>query len=265
MTLSLKNYVRASANMMTTKKKILINLKNQFETIYGKDYQVRNTAAYVEKYLLKLRFMGISYGSWEKAPFLAAGLVTLLAGAEAFYGYLKSAKTTEMVEILFAYVTVLVCFFVFFHIFGIKNKRAQIQIQLVDYLENYLANRLLKSKEAVRTIDAGTEEKLMEQEACDAKTEEGNMLRQQEKVRQERAAADTGTEDMEEDMEMLQRLIKEFEHNRQKKDVETGVSGSEQMAVAEEPLCEQEESPHPKTKEEAELELLEEFVQSFLA
>ena len=34
MVLSLKGYVRASANMKTTKKKIMLNLKNQFETIY---------------------------------------------------------------------------------------------------------------------------------------------------------------------------------------------------------------------------------------
>lgn len=60
MTLSLKGYVKASANMKTTRKKVMINLKNQFETIYGMDYQVRNIAAYVDKYLLKLRFIGFS-------------------------------------------------------------------------------------------------------------------------------------------------------------------------------------------------------------
>ena len=57
MTLSLKGYVKASSNMKTTKKKLLLNLKNQFETIYGMDYQVRNIAAYVDKYLLKMRFL----------------------------------------------------------------------------------------------------------------------------------------------------------------------------------------------------------------
>lgn len=73
--------------MKTTKKKLLLNLKNQFETIYGMDYQVRNIAAYVDKYLLKMRFLGVSYSSWEKAPFLSVGLATLLAGGELFYGY----------------------------------------------------------------------------------------------------------------------------------------------------------------------------------
>ena len=67
MALSLNGYVKASSNMKTTKKKLLLNLKNQFETIYGMDYQVRNIAAYVDKYLLKMRFLGVSYSSWEKA------------------------------------------------------------------------------------------------------------------------------------------------------------------------------------------------------
>ena len=66
MTLSLKGYVKASSNMKTTKKKVMINLKNQFEAMYEMNSGVKNMDAYVDKYLLKLRFLGITYANWGK-------------------------------------------------------------------------------------------------------------------------------------------------------------------------------------------------------
>lgn len=208
--LSLKGYVKAAANMKTTRKKLMINLKNQFETIYGMNYQVKNIDAYVDKYLLKLQFLGLPLASWEKVPFLTAGIATLVAGGEAFYGYVTKMEAGIQVEILFSYGMVLVCLFVFFHIFGIKSKKQQIHIQLVDYLENYLANRLSRTNVG----------KVVDTEEESQKTDE-------------------------EDMEMLRSLIHEVDADKNK-DVEI------EAAVSAEP-------------EESEIELLEEFVQSFLA
>lgn len=165
MTLSLKGYVKATANMKTTKKKSMINLQNQFETIYGMDYRVRNVAAYVDKYLLKLRFAGCSFSFWEKVPALTAGFATLLAGGLAFYTYSTKGSATVLMEILFAYGVVLACLFLFFHIFAIKSKKQQMQIQLVDYLENYLVNRVLRNQDngkEYRVLNATMEEAFME-------------------------------------------------------------------------------------------------------
>lgn len=217
--LSLKGYVKASVNMKTTRKKLMINLKNQFETIYGMNYQVKNIDAYVDKYLLKLRFLGLPLATWEKVPFLTAGIAALVAGGEAFYGYVTKMESAIQVEILFSYGMVLVCLFVFFHIFGIKSKKQQIHIQLVDYLENYLANHLSRVKagnKELGMLGADVEDVFMEGSSKKPQTSE------------------------EEGMEMLQRLV------RSDKDVEI------EAAVSAEP-------------EESEIELLEEFVQSFLA
>lgn len=162
-TLALYGYVKASANMKTTGKKIMINLKNQFETIYGMNNQVRNIGAYVDKYLLKLRLLGISYMNVEKIPFLSAGIVSLVAVVGIFYGYVKKVGGQVQVEILSAYGVVLACLFIFFHIFGIKSKKQQIQIQLVDYLENYMINRLMKNKEEIewKDLDPDTERAIL--------------------------------------------------------------------------------------------------------
>jgi hypothetical protein len=197
MTLSLKGYVKATANMKTTRKKIMLNLKNQFETIYGMDYQVRNIAAYVDKYLLKLRFLGLSYMSWERVPFLSAGVATLLAVAGTFYGYINGAARQAQAEILFAYGTVLACLFIFFHIYGIKSKKQQIQIQLVDYLENYLTNCLMRTKEGSR-----------EWKILDEETENALVAGKGAGVLQ----ADEDTVDLDADMEMLKRLLRQVEH-----------------------------------------------------
>jgi len=221
MNMSLKGYVRASANMKTTKKKIMINLQNQFETIYGMDYRVRNVSAYVDKYLLKLRFAGCSFHFWEKVPALSAGLVTLLAGGLAFYTYSVKGGNTVLMEILFSYGIVLVSLFVFFHIFGIKSKRQQIQIQLVDYLENYLVNRMLKnqdSSDSKKLLNATMEEAFIEGAA---KNEE------------------------------LRRVILNDEIEQEKDMSELSKTNAEKEIAASEEL--------------SDVDLLEEFVQSFLA
>lgn len=208
MVLSLKGYVRASASMKTTKKKIMINLKNQFETIYGMGYQVRNTAAYVDKYLIKLKCMGISFSTWEKAPFLAAGCVTLLAGAEAFYGYVTKTPTSVLVEILFAYGVVLVCFFVFFHIFGVKSKKKQMQIQLVDYLENYLANRLLREKDEIKVLDEQMENAFMEGKAKNPDLK--RVILEEEKERESAIASTTEETSELSDVDLLEEFVQSF-------------------------------------------------------
>lgn len=279
MTLSLKGYVKASANMKTTRKKVMINLKNQFETIYGMDYQVRNIAAYVDKYLLKLRFLGFSFSTWEKVPFLTAGVATLLAGGGLFYGYMKGKSMREQVEILFAYGMVLVCLFVFFHIFGIKSRKEQMQIQLVDYLENYLTNRLIRTKEGSRELkllDEDMEAAFMEGAARNRELKD--VILEEEKQNKEEGAGQkiqetevVKTVDKEEDIDMLKRLIREMEASQKKDSNEmiavsreeelekSGVYHENTEKEAEDPVCARGDS------EESEIELLEEFVQSFLA
>lgn len=241
MALSLQGYVKASANMKTTRKKLLMNLKNQFETIYGMHYQMRNIAAYVDKYLLKMRFLGISYPAWERVPFLQIGFSTLLAGGEAFYAYWMKQPMAMYVEIGFAYGVVCVLQFVCFHVFSISGKRRQIHIQLVDYLENYLANRLLRTKEEgeAKLLDEDMEAAFMD---GSAKNKELKAVileedRQKEKKQKQR--------ERDEDMEMLKRLLRDVESREP--------ALPDEVAVADDNV------------EMSDIELLEEFVQSFLA
>lgn len=236
----------------------MINLKNQFEAIYGMDYQVRNIAAYVDKYLLKLRFLGFSFSTWEKIPFLSAGVVTLLTVGGIFYGYMTKVKSMTQIEILFAYGMILACLFIFFHIFGIKSKKQQMQIQLVDYLENYLTNRLTRTKEVDKEwkmLDADVESAFME----------GT-------VGKKEPVTDQGA-NMEEDVEMLKRLIREVETGKENRengqDEDQSQTESENHITdigetdSEKEIAASEEAE--KDPEELEIELLEEFVQSFLA
>lgn len=282
MTLSLKGYVKASANMKTTRKKVMINLKNQFETIYGMDYQVRNIAAYVDKYLLKLRFLGFSFSAWEKVPFLTAGIATLLAGGGIFYGYMKEESMKEQVEILFAYGMVLVCLFVFFHIFGIKSRKEQIQIQLVDYLENYLTNRLIRTKEGSRELkllDEDMEAAFMEGAARNKELK--NVILEEERAERKNSEEEMERNiperepvkaiDMEEDMDMLKRLIREMEtaQNTNSKEM---IAVSREEELRDSKVCQENNEKEAEAfacskadSEESEIELLEEFVQSFLA
>lgn len=291
MTVSLKGYVKASANMKTTRKKLLINLKNQFETIYGMDYQIRNIAAYVDKYLLKMRFLGFSFSAWERVPFLTAGIATLLAGGEAFYGYMTGVPVVTQMEIVFAYGIVLACLFVFFHIFGIKSRKQQIQIQLVDYLENYLTNRLIRNRESTKEwklLDESMEHAFMEGAARNEELKDVILEKDREEDRHARKARHEKKEaarknaeysdserGMEEDMEMLRRLLREMSSDSEQKQqiavskeqsAETGMVENIAAVHAAEMEMEGTEEEEPASETEiSEIELLEEFVQSFLA
>lgn len=288
MALSLNGYVKASSNMKTTKKKLLLNLKNQFETIYGMDYQVRNIAAYVDKYLLKMRFLGVSYSSWEKAPFLSVGLATLLAGGELFYGYWTGQPKTLFVEIGFAYGAICVCEFVFYHLCAVHNKRQQIHIQLVDYLENYLTNRLMRSlveNKQLKMLDADMEAAFMDGSVKNKEIKNVIVEEEKKKGRKEKREAEQeklqetykGEEDAEEDMEMLKRLLREMGKRQTADDEKTGqdIEG----AIVSQRVSQTDSTRDSRKNEEiqdevavadenmepSDIELLEEFVQSFLA
>ncbi len=252
MVLSLKGYVKASANMKTTKKKVMINLKNQFEAMYEMNSRVRNMDVYVDKYLIKLRFLGITYSGWEKLPYLAAGAVMVLMIFGAYYGYGNKASNIYYAEIITAGGISLVCLYFFYHIFGVKTRKRQIHIQLVDYLENYLANRLDKkadTKDKWQDIDEEMEEVLSqsrqeilekdspEKEMSEDDGDEDNILKDE--------PANGKTSTMEEDMDMLKRLIREMDANKE------ADKASVEVAAADEDM--------------SEVELLEEFVQSFLS
>ena len=288
MTLSLKGYVKASSNMKTTKKKLLLNLKNQFETIYGMDYQVRNIAAYVDKYLLKMRFLGVSYSSWEIAPFLSVRLATLLAGGDLFYGYWTGHPKALFVEIGFAYGAICVCEFVFYHLCAVHNKRQQIHIQLVDYLENYLTNRLMRSlveNKQLKMLDADMEAAFMDGSVKNKEIKNVILEEEKKKGRKEKREAEQeklqetykGEEDTEEDMEMLKRLLREMGKRQTADDEKTGqnIEGaivSQRVSQTDSTLdsgkneeLQDEVAVADENMEPSDIELLEEFVQSFLA
>ncbi len=236
--LSIKGYVKASANMKTTRKKVMINLKNQFEAMYGMNVKVRNMDAYVDKYIYKLRFAGVTYSSWEKLPYITAGLNVFLVVAGCYYGFRTNAVKAYYANILTAGGINLACLYLFFHIFGIKTRKQQIHVQLVDYLENYLTNHLIKTVD--NRDDWEDVDKIVETayQSADANTPV-------DKTEPEVSEHDDRENCMEEDMDMLKRLIREMDAKRE---VENA-SGEVAAAV----------------DKQSDMDLLEEFVQSFLS
>ena len=240
--LSLKGYVKASSNMKTTGKKSMVNMKNQFEAIYEMNSKVHNMDAYVDKYLLKLKFIGITYNGWERLSFITAGVITILSLAAAFLGYKSSENDIFYAEILFSYGITMTCLFMFHHIFKIKMKKQQIHIQLVDYLENYLANRLIKGR--------NDKWNSISDEIDDAFEEDVKKYDNKEDSQVVAEYNDEGGErrTMEEDMDMLKRLIREMDAKKEGDAVGAEVAASTEVS-----------------EEQTDAELLEEFVQSFFS
>lgn len=209
----------------------------------------------------------------------------LLTVAGIFYGYIKSVASREQVETLFACGIVLACLFIFFHIYGIKSKKSQIQIQLVDYLENYMTNRLTRVRESREekgnVVLQGNESSHMPGEKIFGLSDTESLAELPPKTQDGESVNQAEERGIEDDMEMLKRLLAEVEHDGrkndrsrdQKEETDEEEPQTERLVSQIAASREDQEEAFPdvtyeelsREPEESELELLEEFVQSFLA
>lgn len=202
----LKDYVKASEQMDTTQKKNLLNLKNQFETIYGLECEVRNPKAYVDKYLVKLRCMGISYVYWDKISYITAGAASVVVAGLLLYGVLNGSALNEIKEIGVTYGLVLSCLFLAHHILGVKSKQEQIEIQLVDYLENYVTNRLVRGKKGK---EEGKKERTRDKDAMESTALNTNGEAEGQELNSQVAAAKEAVNE-ETDADLLEEFVQSF-------------------------------------------------------
>lgn len=222
---SLKAYVKASENMKTTQKKLFTNLLRQFETIYELDYKINNVPAYVDKYLLKYKFLLKPITTWQVASLRTIGYVTCVAAAGLFWNYTKGIAGQRQVTILFTYSIVCAFLLLSQNIFGVKSKIQQIKTNLVDYLENYLVNRLERNRiekklaEEQRRgsgVQEDSEAELLDE--VDALYFEDTNKGKKEKVSNREEMVSES--DMEEDMEYLMKCLNEIAASHDSKNLE---------------------------------------------
>ncbi|NLL76119.1 MAG: hypothetical protein GX235_02585 [Clostridiales bacterium] len=137
--------IKETDNMSSTKNKFLKQCKMKFANCYQLNEGVSNIPVFVDKFIAKVSFMGISLTSFKHL----SGQFMLLSIVAAGAGACREIIRGETVgKILPYYIVSFLALYVFFSISGlvdIQGKKERLKVNLVDYLENHMVNKLRQS------------------------------------------------------------------------------------------------------------------------
>lgn len=140
-----RKLIRETDNMSVAKNKFLKQCKLKFINCYQLSGEVANISVFVDKSISKISFLGISMMGLHHL----AGQFILLSIATAGVGACYEITQGETVgKILPYYLVSFFGLYVYFSISGlvdIVGKKERLKINLVDYLENHMANKLKQS------------------------------------------------------------------------------------------------------------------------
>lgn len=138
--------IRASKNMGKTKNKLLRELKLKFEAVYKLKINVNNVDAFVDKCLNNHKTWGIMLITWEKTCGQLTFLSGLLSITSVLLGIIIGIEGLWILSVFsvgFVLTGMLISFGV---LLNKKKKREIIRSNVIDYIENYLINRLEQEK-----------------------------------------------------------------------------------------------------------------------
>lgn len=137
-----RQMIQETDNMATTKNKLLKQCKLKFTNCYQLNNGVPNVAIFVEKFLNKLSLGPFSFS----ALYHLSGQLMLLSIVCSGVGVCRSIVAGNMFgEILPFYICSLLGLYLYLSfttMLDIKGRRKALKINLIDYLENHLSNRM---------------------------------------------------------------------------------------------------------------------------
>lgn len=131
-----------SEHMSTTTDKSLQQLKLKFSGCYKLNEKISNIPVFVDKYLGNIKFKGISLTTLKHLSGQLMLLAVLVAGIGAFLGIVRDDSFLAIAPFYIISFAGLYCYFAVASLVDIPGRLNILRINLVDYLENHLANRL---------------------------------------------------------------------------------------------------------------------------
>ena len=138
----LHRLLKAAENMGTTKERQMRTIRNHYENSLNMDLQIYNIQAFVEKYILKLKYGGISIRVWDSAPLEMAMLCVATGGIGMIHAIHRGYGEQVIAEILIATIVSCVILLTLENLFRIETFYERMEVNIEDYLENNLKNRL---------------------------------------------------------------------------------------------------------------------------
>ena len=137
-----QHMIKESDNMSATENQLLKQCKLKYANYYKLNGRIINTSVFVDKFIRKIRYAGLSIKQLTHLSGQMMMLSVLAAGAAV---YLSLAAGDSLFQIIPYYFVSILGLYLYFSVSGIvdiQGKREALKINLVDYLENHLAPRL---------------------------------------------------------------------------------------------------------------------------
>lgn len=143
-----QNMIKEADNMSATKNKALKQCKLKFANCYQLNNRVSNIPIFVDKFINRLKLGPFTY----LTLYHLSGQMMLLAVGVAGVGICKSIMAGYSIgDILPFYIVSFLGLYLYFAVSAmadIKGRRRILKTNLVDYLENHMANRLAEGSYA---------------------------------------------------------------------------------------------------------------------
>lgn len=143
----LKGLVREVGSMKSTKKKALVEIRKRYEELSYLDVGIRDTRSFVEKYIYKLK-LGKSYvSSWNS---FCSNMMILAAGTGligTWWEYRTGSSVFASTQIGMWGIVACGVMQMVYNVFNTRRKYEMLSAELVNYMNNSLANRLKREQE----------------------------------------------------------------------------------------------------------------------
>lgn len=145
--------ITETENMTTTEVDLLYQCKRKFSNCYRLHNGVLNVPVFVDKYLSKMKMGKFYVSTWKHFSGQLVLLSVFAAGLGACLGIIDG-KTLG--EILPFYIVSMLDLYIYFAVSGfvdIEEKKKVLKINLVDYLENHMGNKLEDLEHSIKRLE----------------------------------------------------------------------------------------------------------------
>ncbi len=154
--------IRETENMSSTPNKSLQQLKLKFSSCCKLHEGISNIPVFVDKYMNKIKVNGISLATLKHLSGQLVLLSVLISGIGACKGIILGESVIYVIPYYIISFLGLYCYFAISSLVDISGKTKILRTNLIDYLENHLANRLEQTSldlKLVEGTDTDKEEK----------------------------------------------------------------------------------------------------------
>ena len=159
-----QNMIKETDNMSSTENKLLKQCKLKFVNCFQMNAGVANIPVFVDKFLNRIRFLGITIPGFHHL----SGQLTLLSVFTGGIGICRGIINGESFgAILPFYILSFLGLYLYFSVTSLvdmQTKRDVLRTNLVDYLENHMVNRLSLNLEEIEKTEKAAPERAVNTE-----------------------------------------------------------------------------------------------------